>query len=79
MWIKKEATSPINITITENEILGDFDDDCDVDSADLAGLVAHWLDSLPGCRDLEGDLDGDCEVNFKDYALLALRWLDSCP
>ncbi|MHC4619546.1 MAG: LamG domain-containing protein [Planctomycetota bacterium] len=79
VWIKKEATSPISITITKNEILGDFDDDCDVDSADLAGLVARWLDSLPGCQDLEGDLDGDCQVNFKDYALLALRWLDRCP
>ena len=79
VWIKKEATSPINITITKEEIPGDFDDDCDVDEADLATLVSHWLDTQPGCQSLEGDLNDDCKVNFKDFAIFASRWLESCP
>ena len=74
VWIKKEATSPINITMTKEEIPGDFDGDCDVDEADLAALMSHWLDTQPGCQSLEGDLNNDCKVNFKDFAVLAQAW-----
>jgi hypothetical protein len=74
IWIKKESTFPISITVTKVEVPCDFDEDCDVDMADLAAFVWRWLDSQPGCQSLQGDLNNDCKVNFEDFAIMARQW-----
>lgn len=54
-------------------LAGDFEPDCDIDAADLARLIAYWLQS---CGDCDGaDLLADGIVNLEDFRILAENWL----
>jgi len=54
---------------------GDFDEDFDVDTADLKKIAEYWLDF-----DLYTDIApvpyGDGIINMKDFGLLAEHWLE---
>jgi hypothetical protein len=56
-------------------VYGDFDEDFDVDTADLMKIAEYWLDF-----DLYTDIApvpyGDGIVNMKDFGLLAEHWLE---
>jgi hypothetical protein len=53
----------------------DFDDDCDVDFADLKTLTLQWLD-VPGEPSADiAPAGGDGIVNFLDFAELAKDWI----
>ena len=57
----------------------DFDDDWDVDLADLRFMVGQWLSSTPQVHPVTGrspDLYSDGTVNFKDFSLFGQRWLE---
>jgi len=56
-------------------ILGDIDNDCDVDQSDLGILLAAW-DSYPGDPNWNpnADLDGDNYVGQSDLGLLLGNW-----
>lgn len=70
--------NPNIVTVTSEfgpeSILGDFDNDTDVDFSDLHELISRWL----GC---EPSVDiappgGDDRIDFQDFAELAKRWLE---
>jgi hypothetical protein len=54
--------------------VGDFNNDCVVDYADLDVLAQQWLETAPPA--LSADLSGDNKVDLNDYALLAGMWLE---
>ena len=60
-------------------LIGDFDDDCDVDLDDFARFAEYWLAS--GCVDIPlcggADLTGDAAVNIDDLAVVAANWLST--
>jgi hypothetical protein len=58
--------------------IADFDDDCDVDLADLALLAERWwTDCTISPAECAGsDLNGDGRVGIDDLARLADHWLD---
>jgi len=51
-------------------LVGDLDDDCDVDEDDLQIFAEQWLDDPGGSANLD-DVNG---VNMFDFALLAAQW-----
>ena len=51
----------------------DFDNDGDVDAADLAMLLGSW-GPCADCQDCPADLDGDCTVGAADLAILLGNW-----
>ncbi len=55
-------------------LLGDLDNDGDVDAADLAILLGAWgpHDDCPPLH--PADLDMDCEVGAEDLAILLGNW-----
>jgi Fibronectin type III domain len=59
-------------------LVGDFDHDGDIDSADLATLLSEWtgrLDPNTGGHDADhGDLDGDTDVDSSDLITLLAAW-----
>jgi hypothetical protein len=57
-------------------IVGDLDDDRNVDIADLAIFGNYWLDqSIVGWP----DFNNDKKVDFIDFAVLAANWRQSIP
>jgi hypothetical protein len=54
--------------------VGDFNNDCVVDYADLDVLAQQWLETVPPA--LSADLSGDNKIDLNDYALLAGMWLE---
>ncbi len=55
-------------------LVGDFVQDCQVDSSDLTIMMNHWLDL---CGDCEGtDLNTDGAVSLADFSLFAQHWLE---
>jgi hypothetical protein len=56
--------------------VGDLDDDCDIDLADLAILLAHYGES--GVGPDEGDLNGDTNVDLTDLAMLLAVYGTDC-
>ena len=57
-------------------IVGDLDDDRNVDIADLALFCDYWPDqSIVGWP----DFNNDKKVDFKDFAALAANWRQSIP
>jgi len=63
----------ITTTPIEDPCPADFDDDGDVDTADLLMLLAAWGTSGP-----DGDVDGDGDVDTEDLLALLAAWGD-CP
>ena len=57
-------------------IVGDLDDDRNVDIADLAMFCDYWLE-----QNYVGwpDFNNDKNVDFRDFALLAANWQQSIP
>src|SRR5690606_33204187 len=59
-------------------LIGDADDDADVDSADLNIVISRWTGSQDlgfGQRRFEdGDFDFDADVDSADMNLLILNW-----
>lgn len=54
-------------------LVGDFDDDCDVDLSDLTIMIDHWLQT---CTECDGtDIFEDGIINIKDLAIFAKYWL----
>ena len=51
----------------------DFDNDGDVDAADLAQLLGSW-GPCADCGNCPADLDGDCDVDAADLAILLGSW-----
>ncbi|RMF83042.1 MAG: hypothetical protein D6744_05430, partial [Planctomycetota bacterium] len=58
-------------------ILGDLDEDCDVDLTDLAVLLSNFekVNPLPS----EGDIDRDNDVDLTDLAILLSMFDSVCP
>jgi hypothetical protein len=56
-------------------LVGDLDDDCDVDEEDLQIFAEQWLDDPGGSANLD-DVNG---VNMFDFALLAEDWKKGPP
>jgi len=63
----------LSYRIASNRIIGDFDDDGRVDTADLCYLTQRWLNNIQPFT--EADLSGDGIVNFADFCVLAGKWL----
>ncbi|MHC4620383.1 MAG: hypothetical protein ACYTEQ_21755 [Planctomycetota bacterium] len=66
VWLRKEATSPVNIRIAKS-----FDFDA------LASFCEHWLQGCGvggWCKGWDANQDG--RVNFEDFAVFAFRWLN---
>jgi len=59
-------------------LLGDLDDDCDVDLADLAQLLSNY-GMTSGATYEDGDLDGDGDVDLSDLAALLSLYGTTCP
>ena len=59
-------------------LLGDLDDDCDVDLADLAQLLSNY-GMTSGATYEDGDLDADGDVDLADLAALLAVYGTSCP
>ena len=60
--------------VAEIHLVGDLNNDQNVDRKDLRILAWQWLDPVcltPGCT---ADLDGNNGVNMVDYALLVRNW-----
>ncbi len=56
-------------------LLGDLDNDGDVDNADLSILLGSW--GAYACPPLiAADLDMDCEVGTPDLAILLGNWTE---
>ncbi len=53
-------------------IPGDFDNDFDVDIADLEIFAAEWL--LTDCESI-ANFDEWCKVDYRDFAVFAANWL----
>jgi hypothetical protein len=60
------------------QILGDLDYDCDVDLADLAGLLANY-GITSGATYEQGDIDADGDVDLADLATLLANYGAPCP
>ncbi len=73
IWIKKDSTSLINITIAK-KISGDFEPDGDVDFVDFAWFAPNWMDTACGLCD-GADLTGDGNVDFYDLKKFTDNWL----
>jgi hypothetical protein len=55
-------------------LYGDFTGDGNVDMADLAELLALWLED--DCSLTVGmDLDGNCVIDLHEFSILAQNWL----
>jgi hypothetical protein len=52
---------------------GDIEPDCDIDAADLLGMIDLWLRSIS--NDDPSELTGDGLVNLEDLTILARYWL----
>ncbi|MFH1601588.1 MAG: hypothetical protein ABIB61_01390 [Candidatus Shapirobacteria bacterium] len=60
--------------------IGDLDDDCDVDLADIGKLVLQWSGGSDSSGPVSGkwaDLSGDSKVNEIDLAILLRSWTGS--
>jgi len=61
---------------TNGCMTGDFDSDCDVDTADFAIFSSFWLEE--GCMSLDlcqgTDMSGSSDVDFEDFAIFAEQW-----
>lgn len=60
------------------DLVGDVDDDGDVDLQDLAYLLGHF-GTISGATEADGDLEGDGDVELQDLALLLANFGMSCP
>jgi hypothetical protein len=80
VWIRKEATSSVNIVLSEPcTSLGDLDNSGNIDGIDLGIFVLHWLDPSPACCDINVDMDKNRKINAKDFAIMTARWNQNCP
>jgi hypothetical protein len=78
------TTKVPNIKLTKSleieQIVGDFEFDCDVDTYDLEIFCSAWLSS-----EGQGNWNAACDVaeppdnmiNFNDYAIFVENWLES--
>lgn len=61
-----------SIEVAGRLLYGDINRDNHVDTDDLIGLAAYWLQEDCGL-----DLDGNCLINLYEFAEFAGNWLDS--
>ena len=72
--IYERALTPLEIQLMAS--MSDYDDDRDVDTADLAALLNEWMTDNPGCEAASVfDNNVDCKVNLGDFANFARSWL----
>jgi cyclophilin family peptidyl-prolyl cis-trans isomerase len=62
--------------VCAEELVGDFDGDCDVDLVDFAKMAEFSFMGPVCAEELVGDLDGDCDVDLVDFAMMAGNWLE---
>jgi hypothetical protein len=63
----------------EYVLVGDLDDDCDVDVADIMLVADCWnCRSEDGCYNERYDLDRDGDVDIVDIMLVVAHWGDTC-
>ena len=68
-FVDEWAEIDVKFTLEELELLGDLDNDGDVDGADLAKFLGSW-----GYDNHDTDFNGDGIVDGKDLALLLANW-----
>jgi hypothetical protein len=61
------------------DCFGDFDNDCDVDIADILQVASRWCCHCgDACYDAYYDADGDCDTDIVDIMLVAVEWGETC-
>lgn len=66
------------VNFIAKQLVGDLNNDCKVDVADLEILCEQWL-QLPGLPSADiWPSNGDGIVNFNDFAVMAGNWLIDC-
>lgn len=73
--VTTETIAPDCGNIYHPKPLGDFNNDCAVDFADMALLGSNWLSI--GAPPFTGNLNSDSIVNFDDFTLLAAHWMEN--
>ena len=69
VWVRKESTSPIDITIMKPFGL-----------VDLANISDRWLERCRINKWCEGwDLNHSRSIDCDDFAIFALQWVNGCP
>jgi hypothetical protein len=73
---QNKPASTVTLMEYYTTIVGDLDDDRNVDIDDLAMFCDYWLE-----QNYVGwpDFNNDEKVDFKDFALLAANWRQSIP
>ena len=69
--------APTGLAQCPGPLLGDLDNDCDVDLADLAELLSHY-GATSGATCADGDFDRDGDVDLADLAELLGAYGSSC-
>jgi cyclophilin family peptidyl-prolyl cis-trans isomerase len=67
------AEITLDVPYCAEQLMGDVDGDCDVDTEDMRKFRIQWVS--PTCHGCYGaDINNDGEVDFKDFAVMLSNW-----
>ena len=70
---------PDRAALAPPPLVGDANDDCIVNFADLTSVLTHWGAVIPPGSPTDGDANADGHADFADITAILTAWGSQCP